>query len=119
MNRRAWMFTLTALLVPATAAAQDARAWQAGVAKVAITPKLPMWMSGYADRDKPAAEKVHDLWAKALVLQDAQGRRCVLVTLDLVGIAFGGFTGGGAERIGESHHHRDWCIREWFDTHDV
>jgi hypothetical protein len=66
--------------------AQEGAAWQAGVAKVAITPRQPMWMSGYAARTKPAEGKVHDLWAKALVLQDARGKRCALVTMDLVGI---------------------------------
>ena len=60
--------------------------WQAGVAKTVITPTQFMWMSGYGGRNKPAEGKVHDLWAKALILQDAQGKRCVLVTLDLVGI---------------------------------
>jgi hypothetical protein len=43
-------------------------------------------MSGYGSRDKPAEGKVHDLWAKALALEDARGHRAVLVTLDLVGI---------------------------------
>ena len=68
--------------------AQDARAptWQAGLARVSITPTHLMWMSGYGARDKPAEGRVHDLWAKALVLQDAKGQRCVLVSLDLVGI---------------------------------
>lgn len=60
--------------------------WKAGLAKISITPIQPMWMSGYASRSKPAEEKVHDLWAKALVLRDGTGRKCVLVTLDLVGI---------------------------------
>jgi hypothetical protein len=45
-----------------------------------------MWMSGYSSRTKPAEGKLHDLWAKALVLEDAAGRRGVLVTMDLVGI---------------------------------
>jgi hypothetical protein len=60
--------------------------WKSGVAKVVITPDKPMWLSGYSSRDKPADGKVHDLWAKALALEDASGNRCVLVTLDLVGI---------------------------------
>jgi hypothetical protein len=68
------------------ASAAPAQTWQAGVAKTVITPKQFMWMSGYGSRDKPAQGKVHDLWAKAIVLQDAQGERCVLVTMDLVGI---------------------------------
>ncbi len=60
--------------------------WKAGVAKVVITPEKPMWMSGYSSRDHAAEGKLHDLWAKALVLQDAAGTRVALVTLDLVGI---------------------------------
>ena len=45
-----------------------------------------MWMSGYGGRTKPAQGKETELWAKALVLEDAKGRKAVLVTLDLVGI---------------------------------
>jgi len=60
--------------------------WKAGVAKVKITPEKLMWMSGYSSRDKPAEGKLHDLWAKALVLEDSEGQRAVLVTMDLVGI---------------------------------
>src|SRR5262249_56566679 len=66
--------------------AEAVKTWRAGVAKVRITPEKPMWMSGYANRTKPAEGTLHDLWAKALVLEDPDGRRCVLVTMDLVGI---------------------------------
>lgn len=60
--------------------------WQAGVAKVKITPEFPMWMSGYASRNQPAQGTLHDLWAKSLVFEDSQGAIGVLITLDLVGI---------------------------------
>ena len=60
--------------------------WKAGVAKVAITPEKPMWLSGYGARMRPADGKLTELWAKALVLADNKGERAVLVTLDLVGI---------------------------------
>jgi hypothetical protein len=60
--------------------------WQAGTARVAITPKQSMWMSGYSARTRPSEGAVHDLWAKALALQDPAGRRAVLVTLDICGI---------------------------------
>jgi neutral ceramidase len=53
---------------------------------VNISPELPIWLSGYGGRNKPAATKHDDLWAKALVIEDAAGHRAVLVTLDLVGI---------------------------------
>lgn len=45
-----------------------------------------MWMSGYASRVKPSEGKVHDLWAKALCLEDSAGKRAILITLDLVGV---------------------------------
>jgi hypothetical protein len=63
-----------------------AEGWKAGVATANITPKRPMWMAGYAARTRPAEGKMHDLWAKALALEDGAGQRAVLVTLDLVGI---------------------------------
>ncbi|MBN9118530.1 MAG: neutral/alkaline non-lysosomal ceramidase N-terminal domain-containing protein [Planctomycetes bacterium] len=75
--------TLT-LAVPAFAA--DAPAYKAGAAKKVITPTEAVWMAGYAGRTKPAEGKVHDLYAKALCLEDASGKRLVLVTTDLIGI---------------------------------
>ena len=61
-------------------------AWKAGTARAVITPKTPMWMSGYAARTKPSQGAVHDLWAKALAIEDPNGRRALLITLDLCGI---------------------------------
>ncbi len=63
-----------------------AAGWQAGVAKINISPELPIWLSGYGSRNRPAATKHDDLWAKALVIEDADGHRAALVTMDLVGI---------------------------------
>ncbi|HEY3967481.1 MAG TPA: neutral/alkaline non-lysosomal ceramidase N-terminal domain-containing protein [Planctomycetaceae bacterium] len=87
---RALKQTFLILVVAAAAghagtAAQGAD-WQAGVAKVRITPDRPMWMSGYASRTHPADGTTIELWAKALVIEDDEGLRAVLVTLDLVGI---------------------------------
>ena len=77
--------SLSALhLLCATVTADET--WHAGVAKTVITPPSPMWMSGYASRNKPSEGTIHDLWAKALVLQDPDGHKGLLVTLDLVGI---------------------------------
>jgi hypothetical protein len=58
--------------------------WKAGVAKLVITPQEPLWMGGYSARDKPADGKIHDLWAKALFLEDATGNKALLITADLV-----------------------------------
>ncbi len=70
----------------ASAASPTFAGWKAGTARVAITPAQPMWMAGYAARNKPSAGAVHDLWAKALALEDPSGRRVILITLDLCGI---------------------------------
>jgi hypothetical protein len=67
-------------------AAEAPFTWKAGVATKVITPSEPMWMAGYSARNKPAEGKVHDLYVKALALEDADGRRVVLLTSDLVGI---------------------------------
>jgi neutral ceramidase len=60
--------------------------WKAGISRVPITPKESMWMAGYAARTKASEGAVHELWAKALALQDPTGRLVVLVTLDVCGI---------------------------------
>ncbi len=60
--------------------------WKAGAAGAKITPKQMIWMAGYASRTKPAEGVEQDLFAKALVLEDAAGSRFALVTLDLIGV---------------------------------
>ncbi|HWB13115.1 MAG TPA: neutral/alkaline non-lysosomal ceramidase N-terminal domain-containing protein [Pirellulales bacterium] len=76
-----------AILTVLTPLARADTSWRAATAKAKITPEASMWMSGYGARNKPAEGTNLDLWAKTLVLEDAQGRRAALVTLDLVGIA--------------------------------
>ena len=76
----------TLCLINCVSAAEAQSGWQAGAAKQVITPPEPMWMSGYASRTHEATGTAHDLWAKALVLQDPTGKRSVLITLDLSGI---------------------------------
>jgi neutral ceramidase len=85
--RFASLIVLVAWLLISSAASSAAEpGWQAGTAKVNITPQQEMWMAGYASRDRPATGTLADLWAKALVLQDRDGKRGLLLTLDLVGI---------------------------------
>lgn len=72
-------------LAPATAPT-PAPEWKAGAATIVITPAELLWMAGYAARTKPAEGKAQDLFAKALALEDTNGTRFVIVTLDLVGI---------------------------------
>ncbi|MFC2087787.1 neutral/alkaline non-lysosomal ceramidase N-terminal domain-containing protein [Bacteroidota bacterium] len=61
--------------------------WKAGVARVIITPEEPIWMAGYSSRNRPSEGILHDIWAKALALEDARGERGVLITTDLIGFS--------------------------------
>jgi hypothetical protein len=88
-------FTLIALLVSIVVGttvsasedtAQQAGEWRAGVATRDITPQQPLRMAGYANRKEPAEGAEQQLYAKALAIADAEGRRVVFVTLDLVGV---------------------------------
>src|SRR4051812_34378590 len=56
--------------------------WKAGAASVVVTPETNLWMAGYAARKKPAEAKVQDLFAKAIALQDEEGQKLVIVTMD-------------------------------------
>ncbi|MGB1926813.1 MAG: neutral/alkaline non-lysosomal ceramidase N-terminal domain-containing protein, partial [Rubripirellula sp.] len=79
------VFWLAAFVAPAVAAGTETT-WRVGIDKRIITPTEPMWMSGYGSRNRPADGKLSELWAKVMTIEDATGTRCVLVTLDLIGI---------------------------------
>ena len=78
----------TAVLVGGAVAATEspgAETWKAGLARAVITPEQPVWLAGYGSKRVPDG-KLHDLWMKALALEDAAGRRAVLVTSDFQGV---------------------------------
>ncbi len=61
--------------------------WKAGLAQVDITPKDKIRMAGYSARTKPSLG-VHDpLMAKALLLEDCDGNRGLMVSLDLIAVS--------------------------------
>ena len=80
------VLVLILLSCPVAVANATDTPWKVGIARVNISPELPTWLSGYGARNHPANEKLDELWAKALILEDAQGNRGVLLTMDLVGI---------------------------------
>lgn len=83
------MLTLSVLVsLAASTAGAEPQGWKAGVAKAVITPERPVWLAGYGSR-RPPDGKLHDLWMKALALEDAAGRRAVLVTSDFQGVPKG------------------------------
>jgi neutral ceramidase len=59
--------------------------WQVGVANVDVTPVGSVMMSGYAARKKPSEGVRDPLLAKALVIDDGEGERGLLLTADLLG----------------------------------
>jgi hypothetical protein len=74
--------------VPSSAHSESPNAadgWKAGVAKVRITPDKALWMTGFRARNGPSRGTLTDLYVKALALEDSSGRRCVIVTSDLLG----------------------------------
>ena len=79
---------MKALLLPSLLLAWSLHAagFQAGVARVTITPPLPFWLTGYAARTNPAPTVRSELFAKALALEDARHQRAVIVTTDLIGM---------------------------------
>lgn len=58
-----------------------------GIARRVITPQSPIYLSGYANREKPAVGILQDLWAKAVVLQDSSSKKFIIVTTDLLGLS--------------------------------
>ena len=81
--------------------------WKAGVAKTIITPEKSIWMAGYGSRKKPSEGKIHDLYAKALALEDPAGHRLVIVTTDLIGLSR-----SVADKIAQDVHRRSALPRD-------
>jgi neutral ceramidase len=71
--------------------------WKAGVARVMVTPREPIFMKGYGSRTRPSEGVRQDLYVKALALQDATGATSVLVTSDLHS-----YTRGMSDRIADA-----------------
>ncbi|MFA6245246.1 MAG: neutral/alkaline non-lysosomal ceramidase N-terminal domain-containing protein, partial [Candidatus Hydrogenedentales bacterium] len=76
----------TLLIAIAVSCVAGAEGLKVGAGKIVITPDQPIWLSGYASRTEPSQGKIHDLFAKALAIEDEAGTRAVFVTTDLVGL---------------------------------
>lgn len=64
-----------------------APAWNAGLAKIDITPSEPIWLAGWAFRTKTSQGVSQRIWVKALALQSGSDKPCVWVTADLLGFS--------------------------------
>jgi hypothetical protein len=78
------LYALLGILALAPQAAGDAE-WKIGLASARITPEEPVFMAGYASRNKPSEGVAGHLYAKAMAFEDAQGGRAVLLTADVIG----------------------------------
>ena len=109
---------LAFVLVPLFASGLAAELpWKAGFATVKITPEKPVMMSGYANRIKPFERVVQDIYAKALVLEDAGGQRSLILTSDLIGMNRA-FAEPLAKEIGEKTGlAREQILFSWAHNH--
>lgn len=80
-----WCALGALVLAPASGFAAPRNEWKAGVAAVKITPRQPIWQAGYAARKHPSEGVTHELYAKALAIEDRRGHRVVIITSDLLG----------------------------------
>lgn len=84
-----WWFAFFQLPLCVAAQSENDSLWKAGVARVIITPQQSMWMAGFAARDHESEGTLHDLWAKALAIEDSRGNKAVMVSTDLLGFPKG------------------------------
>src|SRR3954452_19375941 len=84
MRRVTTLSLLIALVAYASPAARGGTGYRAGTAKVKITPEEPGYLLAY-DRHQKAEGVEAELWTRALALEDAEGRRAVLVSADILG----------------------------------
>jgi len=79
-------FSATTTSQAQNAAVTDDYPWKAGHSSVDVTPENPVWMAGYAGRKKPFDGVRQPIFAKCIAIEDADGRRLAIVTLDLIGV---------------------------------
>lgn len=76
---------IAALLFVLAATAQAG--WQAGCARVNITPTESVPLAGYGGKSRMSQRVEHPIWLKALALKDDTETASVLITADLVGLS--------------------------------
>ena len=98
-----WVLICLTCMTHAAAWGQEATSsWKAGVAVADITPQQPLRMAGYASRKEPAEGTEQKLFGKAIAIEDGQGQRVVMITLDLIGV-LGELRSAVAEQLQQRH----------------
>ncbi len=83
------LFLLWFIPIPEFVHAQEDLDWKAGTASINITLSQSMWLGGYASRRHPSEGVRQSVWIKAIALEDQNGQRGVMVSMDLIVIAKG------------------------------
>jgi putative membrane-bound dehydrogenase-like protein len=86
--RAALLVLAGAVCIPTVGRSADDTLWQAGVARVDITPDYPIRLSGFASRKTESAGIRQRIWAKALALDDGFSGPVVLLTVDNLGLPY-------------------------------
>ena len=85
MKKSLIFIVLSLIVLPyANSQAQSVKGWKAGVATVVITPGQSMWLAGYGSRNKPSEGTETELYSKALAIEDAKGKKALIITNDVV-----------------------------------
>jgi len=99
---RAWSCCLSVLFIVGLTQPAVAESMQFGFSKVDVTPKEPIRLAGYGNRDRPFEAVVQSLWTRTMVLQAPGGQVHVLVSVDTIGFP-GVLTTSIARRLEEQH----------------
>ncbi len=79
------LFFLLMLFLPEKSTGQTQNLINSGLARIDITPEIPIRLTGYSSRDVPFEGVSQKLWAKALAMGETK-ELSVLITVDLLGI---------------------------------
>lgn len=79
------LFFLLMLFLPEKSTGQTQNLINSGLARIDITPEIPIHLTGYSSRDVPFEGVSQKLWAKALAMGETK-ELSVLITVDLLGI---------------------------------
>jgi len=120
---RRWLVSFSVALVLVSYLAPGANAeratfpWSVGLARRDITPQQPIWLAGYASRNKPSEGVLTPLYANAMAIVDDQGHRGLLITADVIG-----FRKDVAEAAARAIMEKTGLLREqipfnWSHTH--
>lgn len=102
---------------PAVAAESSSPDWKVGLARKDITPKEPIWLAGYASRNKPSEGVLMPLYANALALEDSEGHRALLITADVIGFRKEVAEAAARAIIEKTGLTREQILFNWSHTH--